>query len=417
MRIESPPSFPYELTTQPVKFKLRRLAWLEGIRIIAAVMILLYHAQLYFGHYAYTPQPTGLLANIKQWLTVSAGMPTVVQLITAPFWFGFQFLDVFILISGFSLVLSLKGEPLETIPFLKRRLLRLLMPLWTVAWLAYPLLWLISRVTHSYQPDAWHSFAGITFPLTSDYRGSLLLSTNGTWWFVPLIITFTLIFPWLWQLEQRWGMRNLLVFSLVVTIAYRIMAIYLLGGHPTYLLVNAPTGEEPFQLFLAKLSTFVLGMGIARDYQQGRGPFFWNQRRALLIGGLLYAIGFICQFYQVGWIIVDLVLAPGLLLLCMVLTRSISQSKTCHNLLLKLGACSYSFFLIHDFVVSRTLNLVVKDDLGRYLLLLPMMIVTTLVLSLLADALRPRLQQGLLNLWQRIDTFFTRSRPATKSTD
>ena len=41
----------------------RRLAWLEGIRFFAAAMLLVYHAQLLLTDYAYTPKPTGLVAN------------------------------------------------------------------------------------------------------------------------------------------------------------------------------------------------------------------------------------------------------------------------------------------------------------------------------------------------------------------
>ncbi|MBD2019077.1 acyltransferase family protein, partial [Leptolyngbya sp. FACHB-36] len=127
----------------------QRLAWLEGIRISAAVLLLLYHAQLLFTGYAYTPQPTGLLDNLQQLLSVS-GSPDagpLTGILTAPIWFGFQFVDVFVLLSGFSLVLSLKGKPLEVGSFLKRRVLRILWPFWTVAWLSYPILWAIGTAT------------------------------------------------------------------------------------------------------------------------------------------------------------------------------------------------------------------------------------------------------------------------------
>ena len=43
----------------------KRLAWLEGIRIFAAVILLIYHAQLLFTTYAYTPQPTGIVENFR----------------------------------------------------------------------------------------------------------------------------------------------------------------------------------------------------------------------------------------------------------------------------------------------------------------------------------------------------------------
>ncbi|NDJ16608.1 hypothetical protein [Myxacorys almedinensis] len=52
--------------------KSRRLPWLEGIQIFAAVVILLYHAQLLFADYGYSPQPTGLVDNIQKLLIGSS---------------------------------------------------------------------------------------------------------------------------------------------------------------------------------------------------------------------------------------------------------------------------------------------------------------------------------------------------------
>ncbi|HEY9642452.1 MAG TPA: acyltransferase family protein [Coleofasciculaceae cyanobacterium] len=409
-------ALPSQPTSASKNSEAKRLAWLEGIRMIAAVMILLYHAQLYFGGYEFTPQPTGLFENLQQlWVSGDrSNLPLPFRILTMSFWFGFQFLDVFILISGFSLVLSLKGKPLDSGQFIKRRLLRLLFPFWTVAWLSYPVLWGIGTLAHSYKPDAWHSFAGITFPLTADYRGTLLLSTSGTWWFVPLVISFTLISPLLWHLLQRWGMRNLLLFSILLTVAYRILAVYLFGGHPTYVILDTVAHEEPFQLFLSKLSTFVIGMAIAIAYQQGKGPIFWNQRRAIIIGSLLYIAGFICQFYRAGWVVVDLLLPLGLALLAMVVTRSISRIVFLRPWLMQLGACSYSYFLIHNFVVDRTLNLVVQGHPIRYLLLLPVMVGLTLILAIGADAIRPALQQLVLKIWHLIDSAFCRSYQAER---
>ncbi|MBD1909230.1 acyltransferase family protein [Leptolyngbya sp. FACHB-8] len=403
-------------TSIPKEPEPKRLAWLEGIRIISAVMILLYHAQLYFGNYAFTPQPTGLLHNLENLLEMGdrTGIPLPMRMVAIPFWFGFQFLDIFILMSGFSLVLSLKRQPLATGQFLKRRLLRLLFPFWTVAWLSYPVLWIIGTLTNSYKPDAWHSFTGLTFPLTMDYRGTLLLSTSGPWWFIPLVISFTLVFPLLWHLLQRWGVRNLLLLSLLLTIVYRILAIYVFDGHPTYVVIDTPAHEAPFQLFLSKLCTFVAGMAIAVAYQKGRGPIFWSQRRALIMGSLLYIAGFTCQFYRVGWVIVDLLLPLGLALLSMVLTRHISSIAWLQPGLIRLGACSYSYFLIHNFVVDRTLNLIVQGDLVRYLVLLPVMIGLTLILAVGVDAICPAFQQLILTIWHSIDS--TLCRPSQKMT-
>ncbi|MEM9977094.1 MAG: hypothetical protein AAF808_05635, partial [Cyanobacteria bacterium P01_D01_bin.2] len=82
-----------------------RLAWLDGLRIVAAVMIFLYQAQMLFTQYRYTPQPTGLGDNLQQ-LIPGGDLETLSgwgHVLGTPALFGFQFVDVFILISGFSL--------------------------------------------------------------------------------------------------------------------------------------------------------------------------------------------------------------------------------------------------------------------------------------------------------------------------
>jgi peptidoglycan/LPS O-acetylase OafA/YrhL len=387
----------------------KRLAWLEGLRIFAAVMILLYHAQLLITDYAFTPQPTGLWANLAVLWAASdrLGHYPLTSLLSLPAWFGFQFVDVFVLVSGFSLVLSLRGKPLETGKFLKRRFLRILWPFWTIAWLSYPVLWAIGTATSSYIPDLWHFFAAATFPLLFDYDGQLLLPINGPWWFVSLILSFAFIFPFLWRSLHRWGMRNLVVLSLLITLIYRTLAVYQFGGHPTYVIIDTPANWFPFLAFISKLSTFVLGIVAGKLYTQGYGPLFWKPRKALLIGIPLYAIGFVCQFYWTGWIFADLLLPLGLTLCCMAAFQRLAQFPSLVTLLLKLGAYSYSFFLIHNFVVDRTINLIIHKNLSLYYLLLPVMIAGTLLLAMMVDWLTPVIQKWVRSLLRDIDAALT----------
>ncbi|MGA7937705.1 MAG: acyltransferase [Kovacikia sp.] len=388
----------------------QRLAWIEGTRMFAAVMILLYHAQLLMTHYAFTPQPQGLTKNLSLIGNVSdrLGHHLFTSILSFPIWFGFQFVDVFILISGFSLVLSLKGKPLETVPFLRHRFLRILWPFWTVAWLSYPILWGIGKVTSSYIPDSWHMFAGITFPLLFDYAAEPLLPTSGPWWFVSLILSFTFIFPFLWDLLHRWGSRNLLGVSLLLTLAYRTLAVYLFGGHPTYVVLDTPANWLPFVPFLAKLSTFVLGMVVAKAYCNGKGPIFWSSRLALSVGILTYTIGFICQFYWSGWIVTDLLLPIGLTLGCMVTFKTLSPLNGAESTLRWLGSHSYSYFLIHNFVIDRTIQLVVKDNLSLYYLLLPAMLIAALVLAVIVDAITPAIRQLVVTLLEFVNRILTK---------
>lgn len=392
-------------------FPAKRLAWIEGIRIFAVVTLLLYHAQLLFTNYAFTPKPTGLADNLRMIALASdrLGLGIFTHLLSTPIWFGFQFVDVFVLISGFSLVLSLKGQPLEVSQFLKRRFWRLLLPFWTVAWLAYPILWAIGLATNSYYPDTWQTFTGATFPVLFDYSGESLVRTSGPWWFLPLIISFTLLFPLLWHLLRRWGARNLLIVSVLLTVGYRALAVYSFGGHPTYVLLDTAADWYPFLSFLSKLSTFVIGMVVAEAYLNGKGPVLWSGDRALWVGIPLYIVGFICQFYSFGWIFADLLTPLGLTLCCMAIFRELEKLPQVEPVLLWCGLQSYGYFLIHDFVVNRTLELVVRGNHTLYYLLLPVMIVGTLALAVIASYVSPFFKGVILGIVRDVDYVLTQN--------
>ncbi|MEM8614191.1 MAG: acyltransferase [Cyanobacteria bacterium P01_H01_bin.105] len=387
----------------------QRLAWLDGLRIFAAVMILLYHAQLLFTQYRYTPQPTGLVDNLKQLFFVTDSLTTFsgwIQLFNISTVFGFQFVDVFILLSGFSLMLAARHRSFDWLDFWQKRLSRLLWPFWTVALLSYPVLWMVGAATQSYIPPVWNYFAAFTLPLLFDHQ--VLLSISGPWWFIPLILSFTLCFPWLHRLIYRWGGHNVVMVSLVITLGYRALGTYVFGGQPTYTLLDTPNGPLPFHVLLAKLSTFVIGMVAAQAYKHGRGVLFWPQVKALRIGLGLYAAGFVCQFYRLGWIVCDLLVPLGLTLVCMVVCRWLTAARLSRSLALSLGKHSYSFFLIHNFVVDRTLGLIVQGDEVRYAIAIPLMILSTLILAAIADAVTPLFQRVLNRLWQDIDYLLAR---------
>ncbi len=397
-----------------------RLGWLEGIRVLAAVSILLYHAQLLFSDYAYYPKPEGLLSNLSALLDASHsfGQSAFAIAFALPIWFGFQAVDVFILIAGFVLVLSLRRKPHAPSPgkFIWRRLLRILWPFWTVAWLAYPVLWLIGVATNSYRPAPWDVFAGATFPLLFDFEGKNLLNTSGPWWFIPLATSFALVSPVLWYLLKRWGAKNLLLVSLVVTVLYRFWAVYYFGGHLTYTLMDTPTGWTPFVSFLSKLSTFVVGMAAADAYCNRRGPLYWRPRQLVMVGGGVYIAGFVAQFYRAGWVVCDLLLPVGLVMCGFVFWRSLlSTLPFLSGVLRWLAPHSYSFFLIHGFVIDRTIHLWVRGSFSRYWLSLPLMIVGTLVLAIAADAARPFAERIVLHLWRDLDHLLSLSPTADRA--
>jgi len=390
----------------------QHLAWLEGVRILAVVMLLLYYAQMGFTGSAYTPQPTGLDSNLRHLATAMSTFPkqgALPYFLSLPSWFGFQFIDVFVLISGFSLMLSLKGKPLNVGIFLKRRLIQILFPFWAVAWLSFPVMWAIAIATKTAFPNPWDVFAGISFPLLYDYNGEMLMATSRSWGFVWLILSFSVLFPFLWQLLQRWGAANLAVVCVLLTIAYRAIAIYILGGHPTYMIWDTQVGGQPFALFLSKLGTFAIGMAVGDLSIKDEGPVYWSSPRALTIGALVYVVGFICQFYTWGWIFADLLLSVGLGLGCMVMCRILAGQRQIAAFFVALGGYTYTFFLLHGLVVDRSLQLVVQGDATRYAVMLPIMIGITLVLAILIVYISPLIQRIVLGLLRDLDYVLTKS--------
>jgi peptidoglycan/LPS O-acetylase OafA/YrhL len=145
----------------------------------------------------------------------------------------------------------------------------------------------------------------------------------------------------------------------------------------------------------------------ALAYLQGTGPLFWNSRKALFVGILAYLIGFVSQFYWVGWVVADLLLPIGLTLCCMAIFRVFEAHNRLKSVMGWLGARSYSYFLIHNFVIDRTINLVVHKSLPLYYLLLPVMVIGTLLLATAADYITPTLQRLAFSTLKEIDAALT----------
>jgi hypothetical protein len=121
------------------------------------------------------------------------------------------------------------------------------------------------------------------------------------------------------------------------------------------------------------------------------------------MGLLVYAVGFVAQFYRRGWVVCDLLLPIGFVMVAAMVLRSLSNVPALSAAMGQLGVHSYSYFLIHGFVIDRTINLWVQDSVWRYWVALPLMVVGTLVLAMIADATRPFIQRSAVQLWRDID--------------
>jgi hypothetical protein len=69
----------------------------------------------------------------------------------------------------------------------------------------------------------------------------------------------------------------------------------------------------------------------------------------------------------------------------------------------RLGFHTYHFFLIYNFVVDRTIRLAIEDPPVSYSQILPLMVVGTLILSVLADYTTPLIQQLTMAILRSVD--------------
>jgi hypothetical protein len=221
------------------------------------------------------------------------------------------------------------------------------------------------------------------------------------------LLSFALLFPFLWKLQHRWGSMNLLGVSLLITVGYRALAIFVLGGHPSYVIWDSPAGWQPFALFLAKLSTFVIGMVIGQAYLHTRGPAWWPPQRALLVGLPVYGLGFICQFYYWGWVLADVLLPVGLFLCSMALFQFLANYAPIAQTFVAIGSHTYSYFLLYGLVVDRMLQILVQGEPTRYALSLPVMVGGTLILAMIADYATPLVRRVVTGLLKDMDYVLT----------
>lgn len=193
------------------------------------------------------------------------------------FGFGWQALNVFILISGFSITLNLSSDRrfslIYWLSWYQKRFRRILFPYYLIviilfsAFSAFYLIinllqvpffesihtqlqtkidqdWLHLLFSHFLLIDPWKPNWGATFFASS-------------WWFIPSILAAYLVFPLFLLILNRFGSLFLLSFSFLITVtSYWQEANPVLPDNPVFFIVTR------------ELFNFSLGMVIARFYQK-----------------------------------------------------------------------------------------------------------------------------------------------------
>jgi peptidoglycan/LPS O-acetylase OafA/YrhL len=208
----------------------KHLKYLDGIRAVAALYVLIHHIliQIDYGKSAYSV----LLISIFQ--------------------YGRFAVDVFIVLSGFCLMLPLtKGNTIHlTNNFLKRRAIRILPTYYIAMALSLFLIYtIIGKKTGSHWDEsipvtAWDIFTHIF--LIQDLFGETVYKINHTFWSISVECRIYLVFPLIILLCRKFGI-------VLITLASLLLSFFLWHGY-SYIGLNSYTMSPHY------LSLFMFGM-------------------------------------------------------------------------------------------------------------------------------------------------------------
>jgi peptidoglycan/LPS O-acetylase OafA/YrhL len=300
-----------------------RLDFLDGIRALAALFVVLHH--VYLVVYDGFPTNTG---------------PTVL----APLLYGHFGVAVFIVVSGFSLGLApaKRGWHLGRggyWTFMRRRAWRIIPPYWAALAVSVALVAVLSTRTHD--PLSWKGVATHFFLVQDVVEGA---TPNGAFWSIAVEWQLYWVFPLLLFARRLWGPVVLTALTLSAAVAIGIAA-----DHGGGVVVEKLLGLSP-QLGALFVFGLVAAAVTSRPTRPGAARLWGGLALASAISAILA-----CAWFGSKRAIADLYwldLVVGLAMACLLaFAVRAATSRTRRALerkpLLSIGRFSYSLYLVH----------------------------------------------------------------------
>jgi peptidoglycan/LPS O-acetylase OafA/YrhL len=316
----------------------RRLAGLDGLRGLAALYVVVYHI----------------------FLRAFPGYPVD----RAPFWAGWfaygRFaVVVFIVLSGFSLALSpaREGWKLDGLAsFARRRARRILPAYWAALVLSLAVAWLIVPPPGQGLPTAKSVL--VNGLLVQNLVGAP--SPNRSFWSLAVEAQLYVLFPLLLLLVRRWG-----AIAMVASVTLLVAALGIVGPHVSRL--DTFVIQSPPDL-AALFAVGILAAGIVQAGNTRRSwPWHWLALAAAVpVVAAIWWQGTAWTNDNLLW--VDLALGPAVACLLAglatgrpaLLLRALDARP-----MRKLGASSYSLYLIHAPIVVVVYEKIVAGRVGQ----------------------------------------------------
>jgi peptidoglycan/LPS O-acetylase OafA/YrhL len=328
---------------RPAPPVVNRLYWLDGMKGISILLIVLFH---FFSAYdtGRYPWPLGIerfpsfirqCAGSSFAQTISCFLDACCASILQR---GPHAVGVFLILSGFGLTYSLTktGNPKDGwLRWYGKRLLRL----FPMYWMAH-VVYLISPLVYRQDPIDYRFFLSLlgdrVFPVDK-----MFYYINPAWWFFGLLIELYLVFPLLFRLLQRIGPPRYLAVCGVTT----MVSQYILTG---VLQANGDYAQGAF--FGARLWEFALGMSLAAIYR--RSPMLVEQwlfsRRTLAAGTVIYVLGIISYQPTFTYIWSDGFIATGFFIITGHVVKAACRARWLGSVLMTVGVYSYGLYLLHQ---------------------------------------------------------------------
>ncbi len=316
-----------------------RLHFVDGLRGLAMLAVLLYHGWLYGGRWQIAPfGPKGID-------------------FAAPLAFGYAGVSLFLVLSGFCLYwpFTRPGRPEPTLwAFAKKRCRRILPPYYAALGFFWALLLLDVLTHHHFHEDAttvphavwslgWHLV--MLHNLSPEY----VLSINGVFWTLGLEFSLYLLFPLLAEGFRRFGPWLPLFAALVIDVSWRSMVAAQIGTQMTVADSFVLCSSLPGRCF-----EFAAGMAAAWTLARlHRGSGAQSRAVGNLCAALTLAFGAVAVWVTArlgtGSTFPDVLWGGcfAALVVAAVRAESLLHRALSARWLVSLGAISYSVYLVH----------------------------------------------------------------------
>lgn len=283
-----------------------KLDWVDAMKGFALIAILLNHFVESFNSGPWFSNPS------YNWPEFSVRMSNLfpsegtlfIRIIQFMGWLGDMGPGVFFFISGLILTISALNNPLNTIDFYTKRLLRIF-PLY-ISIHAFILIIAIAyfkRDIDIFSINTLLSLAGLRF------TNSLFFYINPSWWFIWTLIQLYFIFPFLIILLQKNRIILFLLLTLTITLLSRAAGIYglSLSSNLYFWMTGLFAGTRLFE--------FSIGMFLGYLVFSNRyniNELLKKGRSILALSILIYVIGFVASWTYLGSILSNILITLGL---------------------------------------------------------------------------------------------------------